>query len=269
MLLSLLDATSSNNMETSFSTSVVDGAGLWKSWCRNFSKPLTAHMDLLDNAIDAAGTSMAGQISIQREGENGLLIYNTCDEAPKRMSEIMVAYKSSKMVAEIGQNGVGLKQGCACLAQLSFCITKVYDAYSLGIMAETLQTDTRLSLPSIDLHGATDASVRDELEELCEDDEIMRLVLGEYGRGSVEQGITKLLHHMTVLREEQQYERQDFCFALIMDKLKHSADNLLQDLQEQLQFRYLHIPPCIVVKGGRPKRQFLLLARSFAGVFKI
>jgi hypothetical protein len=61
------------------------------------------------------------------------------------MNEILKLFISSKKDAgsdTIGENGVGLKQSCAALSDLSFVLVKNgRDRFELGILAKALQRD--------------------------------------------------------------------------------------------------------------------------------
>jgi hypothetical protein len=123
---------SDNDKTTNISQ--IHGIGVWRSWTRNFANPLLAVLDLLDNAFDAA-SPMAGQIHIDADrnkgdprSSRGISIRNTCQHPIKPLTDILTAYKSSKGEArnggQIGENGVGIKQGCATFSDISFALTR-------------------------------------------------------------------------------------------------------------------------------------------------
>ena len=122
-------------------------------------------LDLVDNSVDAAmqppdsgtatsSSSFAGHIEIYRDvyevmpGQTyttGLCIRNNSPNRISPLNEILKLFISSKKDAgsdTIGENGVGLKQSCAALSDLSFVLVKNgRDRFELGILAKALQRD--------------------------------------------------------------------------------------------------------------------------------
>lgn len=75
---------------------------------------------------------------------NGLCIINNSFHPIRPLVQVLEVYNSSKIHSgahDIGENGVGLKQGCATLSDLSFVLVKngVEGFVELGIIAESLQ----------------------------------------------------------------------------------------------------------------------------------
>ncbi len=146
----------STNNETNApnDSSNLDGVGLWNSFTRSFATPLLAVYDLLDNSFDATHTEK-GKIHIELdkddEGRNrGFIILNDCVEPVGSLTHALTLFKSTKGTAsdKIGENGVGVKQGCATLSDLSFVISRDIDQFGLGIVARDLQTSTSINFPS-------------------------------------------------------------------------------------------------------------------------
>ena len=74
----------------------------------------------------------------------GLCIINNSFHPIRSLVQVLEVYNSSKIDSgahDIGENGVGLKQGCATLSDLSFVLVKngVERYVELGIIAESLQ----------------------------------------------------------------------------------------------------------------------------------
>jgi hypothetical protein len=127
-----------------------------------FVKPflqLTAILDLVDNSLDA---SISGQnigflghchinhdtykeSTMSRKTTTGIIIINNCISELGPLQKSLEVYDSSKVDSgadHVGENGVGLKQACATLSDLSFVLVKngTRGVCELGIIAEELQT---------------------------------------------------------------------------------------------------------------------------------
>ncbi|KAL3798341.1 hypothetical protein HJC23_004994 [Cyclotella cryptica] len=139
----------------------VDGKGMWNSWTRNFRTHTLALLDLIDNALDASiqapgevSDNFIGRVHIlpdifERDERpklttTGITIVNNSWKPIRSLAQVLEVYNSSKLDAgsgDIGENGIGLKQGCAALSDLSFILVKNGDdsRCELGIVAEQLQ----------------------------------------------------------------------------------------------------------------------------------
>ena len=76
----------------------------------------------------------------------GLCIINNCLKRVRPLEKVLEVYNSSKInsgAGDIGENGIGLKQGCATLCDLSFVFVKngSNDDIELGIIASMLQKE--------------------------------------------------------------------------------------------------------------------------------
>jgi hypothetical protein len=139
----------------------VDGKGMWNSWTRNFRTHTLALLDLIDNSLDAsiqapgeASNNFIGRVHIHPDvfeqeerpkcTTTGVTILNNSWKPIRPLAQVLEVYNSSKLDSgsgDIGENGVGLKQGCAALSDLSFILAKNGDdsRCELGIVAEQLQ----------------------------------------------------------------------------------------------------------------------------------
>ena len=350
--LTTTPTTTATTTPISTTTSAIHGIGLWNSWTRNFSSPLLAMWDLLDNAFDAAeeeenhdhpenhhhpenhdhhpeNHSHAQPCRRQRSRSihidpdhacpdpttRGVVVRNSCVHRIPPLSEILTAYHSTKtaitkttataaVVAAcststttstttvdtnhdntttynnnnelpqpptprrfahhhhrrrncIGENGVGIKQGCATLSDLSFCLTRNQRELSLGMLALSLQTTTRIDLPSFtfdiseeeeevnddedeDHHHSTQNDINKkkkknkagdlkerlfhELDKICTAHPNVAQVIAQYGSGHVRTGQEQLVAHYQVLMNPAshgQWGKDDYVFCLILHDLKH------------------------------------------------
>lgn len=141
---------------TNVMASQIDGRGMYNNWRRQFSSPEEAIWDIMDNAFDACldGNNEEHTIAIDPDKacwnvqKRGMVFRNTCTSKISPISEILKAYKSSKADnVSIGENGVGVKQSCATLSDLSFILVRNKNEYSLGIIAKDLQRLDGICLP--------------------------------------------------------------------------------------------------------------------------
>lgn len=293
---------------------------MWDSWTRNFSSPLNALLDLLDNSFDAAmrpsstGNDVddeepatgatdncrrsyrgkivvnadkfqsvagsAGAVSPTTELTTGITITNNSWRKIKPMDYVLEAYSSAKgrderadgIFAEtIGENGVGLKQSCATLTDMSFVLARNDDNLSLGILAEALQPDNGMCLPSFDLKSKCKASLRNELVGIFMQyrDELGKCAK-QYGEGSLVRGVDRIVNHfgeILALEEEEGWGREEYVFRVILHRLKTNSKGpsandeaaeatLLYQLAAELPRHYIHIPPSFEVKCDGNKVDF-------------
>lgn len=137
----------------------IGGKGLWSLWTRNFKSTLLMLLDLVDNAVDAAMPSQetnenfTSRVQIYRDlyevmpeqtYTTGLCIRNNSPNEISPLKDVLKLFISSKEhlgTSSIGENGVGLKQSCAALSDLSFVLVKNGGTFELGILAKALQRD--------------------------------------------------------------------------------------------------------------------------------
>ena len=276
---------SSNN--TTITSSVVNGIGQWKSWCRSFATPLLAMLDLVDNALDAAvggggnndddaGSSSSSNNNYyyyrpqnssrivinydkpysahhynQSNNETtGLVMTNNSVEPIKSMHEILRVYNSRKTNdngQHIGQNGVGLKQGCATLSPCSFCLVKkttttatattqegaqitttTTNCYSLGILAGSLQTEQMCFLPVLQhdddyFLSGTSAERQMALLSWAEQNRGIAKCVQDYGSGSLLLGVQRLDKHMTQMAKGK-WKQYDHVFRLVLFGMHHQTN---------------------------------------------
>ena len=208
----------------------VNGVGMWDIWTRNFTSPLSALMDLMDNAFDATKQTpeqeFAAEIHVhadqgRSETVTGLCLLNNSPKYIKPMAQILEVYKSSKgnQTQSIGENGVGLKQGCANLSDLSFCLSKNLNQYSIGIISKSLQQERACVLPSFTF---TEFPSGLELMELFTTRSIEGEAIKKYGNGSLERGVTRIRNHFHSFEELQE---NDHVFCVILHHLKHGPSH--------------------------------------------
>lgn len=215
----------------------VDGIGLWNSFTRNFSSPLLAAFDLLDNSFDAAPAEN-GHIHINpdvaythdADEVKGFFIVNNCDKRIKDLSEVLTVFKSSKGGAAdaIGENGVGVKQGCATLSDRSFILTRNKHEFSLGVVALELQKVTGIYLPSFKFiwdpqhHGSLEDHIDYELRKICRENEDVASVVEKYGDDDLSRGILALLNHFVHISSGLwDLQSTNHVFSLVICELKH------------------------------------------------
>jgi hypothetical protein len=238
----------------------VNGIGMWSQWTRNFKSPLLALLDLMDNAFDATKQTQqefAAEIHVcadkgRNETVTGLCLVNNAPRHIKPMAQILEVYQSSKgnQTESIGENGVGLKQGCANLSDLSICLSKNLNQYSIGIISKSLQQERGCVLPSFSF---TELPSGLELMELFTTKSIEGEAIKEYGNGFLERGVARIREHFHSFEELRE---NDHVFCVILHHLKHGPSEqtqqnvnyhqnaivLMDSLKEALPRRYIHVP---------------------------
>jgi hypothetical protein len=269
---------------------IVNGIGLWNAFAKNFQTSLLAFLDLLDNAVDAVdidahhanhdnkfnnnnndddedendSTSTLARAYISIDSERaGISLINTCAKEIPVLQKIFELYSSKKGdTPEIGENGIGLKQGCACLSDLSLICTKSdYKTFQLGIIAKSLQTETSVLLPSLVFKSAS--TIREELIAWLNGNESIQQTVQQYGdEGDLQDAITRVENHFIKLQDD--YCDHPNVFGLFLHQVKQgkggSSSNrsggLLDELAEDLPHRYLHIPDTVRIAVREKRVQF-------------
>eukprot|EP00977_Amphora_coffeiformis_P006995 scaffold1515_cov162-Amphora_coffeaeformis.AAC.7 len=276
-------------------TTRVNGVGLWNSWTRNFKTPLLAFLDLMDNAVDSADVSShTGKIHIDRDQgtslcPTGIMMMNNSQEPIKDLGQILEVYHSTKQhnAESVGENGVGLKQGCAALANLNFVVVRHFDDLWLGIISRRLQTPEGICLPHYHLGNIkSSSSALSMVRALCAQEEAVSLCLMIYGGGNLETGIQRFVLKIEHMLKDPVWANEPHVFMLVINQLVHAqnhqlkeeesahttrshpgappADNFtspdaayvhdfLKELAEALPRQYIHIPSSFHLKVcGRP-----------------
>jgi hypothetical protein len=255
----------------SLATTAVDGQGMWRAWTRVFERPESACLDLLDNCFDASlhqgfhgrvvmkclqdevllaaststsssGSTSATMVSSSHSNTVGISIINNSRNQIKDLEEALTVYKSSKsqdstqqqelVKVAIGENGVGLKHGCATLSDTSIVITKNNKTVQFGIIAKALQSSKGVFLPSFSFHLRHDPAnptYKQELVDLVqdfvlfEDPRLGKVLAKDLGFGNLEAAIENLAHLIRNMYRDE-WAHDPFVFQLVLCKLHHSND---------------------------------------------
>jgi len=295
---SLLTHTERQNSSTR-KTTFINGIGLWHSWTRNFKSPLLAVLDLLDNAFDAGfstfNPTFKSKIHITedkwidsgsdftsvsatpfQESVTGMVIANNSADPICDILSILEVYKSAKADCEtIGENGVGLKQGCATISDLSFVLIRSKDKMALGVIAKSLQHEAGAYLPSypLDLEG----NMREQLEKIFKVVDHVGICAAAYGFGDLKIAIDRLVKHIEDMCSSSTWGDEMHVFRLVMDKIRYrnakeswqessnmengdpyrrAVNGLMQELKTALPSQYIHIPETFEVMIGMEKVYF-------------
>lgn len=270
------------NGKNEFTT--VSGLGLWGNWTRSFKTPLQACLDLIDNAFDAAlkpnndGSMFEGKIIVDREfhqspdqvgstvasvtangtGSNytreSIIITNNAKDPMKPLGEALKIYNSVKLrEEEIGENGVGLKQGCAALSDINFIFTRSGTELGVGFVCKELQRVDGCWLPSfsfsVECHPDDADEVRNqmkgEVDAIIESEEPIASLLKRVG------GKKSLIDNLCEIYSHDEWKSEDYVFRLYLADMKHRNPTeatggkepcLIDDLKEQLPIYYIHVP---------------------------
>lgn len=187
----------------------LNGPGLWDNWTRSFTSPVMALLDLFDNSMDATMCGdhknlkkihMFGDVHPKDANEEtGLCIINSCAHRIPPLKEVMRVFKSLKHTQQIGENGVGIKQACAALSDLSFVLTKNKSEFSLGLISRGLQEeDQNINLPTYRFIREND-SFKNFLDNLIASEEELEACVVCYGDNDLELGKDRLIRHFRKL----------------------------------------------------------------------
>ena len=138
-----------------------------------------------------------------QERITGIVVTNNSYRPIKALAKIMTVYSSGKGRKEgkeshdegnfaetVGENGVGLKQGCAVLSDLSFVLVHRGDVggdgngaskFSMGIIAKKLQRPEGLCLPSVEFDSNDLNSLEEEMLSLFSGTDVGECV-ARYGK---------------------------------------------------------------------------------------
>ncbi len=279
------------HLEHGKQTTTVDGQGMWRAWKRGFTSNLLAVKDLIDNAVDAAfapseSNDFIGRIDIfpdvYQSTTTGICLRNNCATSVAPLEQVFVLYESSKVNSgadAVGENGVGLKQACAALSDLSFVLVKrANNELSFGVIAESLQLRGGVRLPSFNL--VDDGSLYLQLEDhLSKPEHVdVRRCIADYGAiepndpPNFPVGMKRICEHFQDMNSR--YSGHDL-FEVIMDRIRHQSSNdytseqvdvhheqktrvntLMRDIKKELPKTYLHVPKTLHFRVGNDRLEF-------------
>lgn len=232
------------------STSHIDGKGLWASWTRNFTSPELALLDLFDNAIDATlHDDFDGRIEVYRDpplkGEgrsDGIILKNNCSRPIPKLSTVLTVFGSEKRADQIGENGVGVKQACAALSDLSLILTKDKGKnFSIGILFKDLQNSHGCLIPSFTFEKGDNFG--EEVKHLSENNAQFEAAMRHYGEDNVNDGVERLLAHLKdMCASEDEREFLVVLHRVIQRGHGGGVKTIMENLAELLPKTYLHIP---------------------------
>ena len=263
-------------------TTRVDGLGLWRSWTRNFKTKQLALLDLIDNSLDAAiegqnCDGFTGKVHLYPDicgkTTTGICIVNNCVNGIRPLEKVLEAYNSSKVdsgAGDIGENGVGLKQGCATLSDLSFVLVKNdSDNVELGIIAKQLQRMDGCYLPAFTFSTKSGSSLNEQMINLFSQPNNADLAkcVAQYGAGTsssdLSAGVERLCQHLN-----HSLFNERFVFMVIINRLhqvdakemnaqqKLIANNMLKELYTEIPRLYLHVPNSFEFMIGNKRAEF-------------
>lgn len=217
-------------LPTTMKQTVVDGQGMWRSWTRVFARPESACLDLLDNCFDAAlKQGFAGRVAMESYGDKAITIMNNSQSPIKRLEAALTVFKSSKnsnmsqydSKNAIGENGVGLKQGCAALSDCSLVFTRNKKMIEIGIIAKELQSSQGVYLPSFTFIITDVVDLEERINRWLAKHSTIKVALAKaFGSDTVvNHEITQLAKKMW----QNEWDKDDHVFLLVLCNLKMSA----------------------------------------------
>jgi hypothetical protein len=252
-------------------STAVDGQGMWRSWTRVFARPESACLDLLDNCFDAAlKLGFRGRVEMSSRHTNGnevwlsstVTIQNNSESDIKPLEAALTVYKSSKNTAHdydhddkdaIGENGVGLKHGCATLSDCSMVLTRNHSTVEIGIIAKQLQSSSGVFLPSFTFDIQDPAELRSVVKRWLQmNPEIMQTLSASFGTTvDVEEQVTNFGGYLY----RNDWNKEDHVFLVVLCNLKANPDvphdliesvspakAFLRDIKTMLPEHYINLP---------------------------
>mmetsp|Transcript_45843 Transcript_45843/g.139246 ORF Transcript_45843/g.139246 Transcript_45843/m.139246 type:complete len:809 (-) Transcript_45843:417-2843(-) len=243
-----------------------------------------------------------GEVHIDADTWNGrttgLKIINNSSQPVKDLGKIMEVYSSSKgrdehgadhsqeedltFAESIGENGVGLKQGCATLSDLSFVLTRGSDGkMGMAVIAQRLQSAAGVYLPHIYFNSTNLQLLKNEIRQTLASQHYSSVgdCVSVYGDGNFEYGLDRVLRHFAHLtkRGAGEWGEEDNVFCVVLHQPKHgrktedvdevvsqagltttkeqqyqeNANFLMQELRDELPRNYIHIDMDIRVGGEK------------------
>ena len=200
----------------------------------------------------SAAPSDNGHIHIDadRDEENnvrGIYMINNCQHRIKSIADVLTVFKSSKGDATdaIGENGVGVKQGCATLSNLSFVLSRNNYTFSIGVVAFALQKHSGIYLPHYEftwdpdiintlsasqsqshsqsqLNASLQNFLSNQLYKICTEDKAVSNQIKVYGEGKLTSGVHRLMQHFYRMTNDLwSIQHNPHIFSLVIHNLKH------------------------------------------------
>ncbi|KAL9185895.1 hypothetical protein ACHAXT_003672 [Thalassiosira profunda] len=205
---------------------------------------------------------MSDDTANSNNGNTGLCIVNNSVKPIRPLVRVLEVYNSSKVHSgsgDIGENGVGLKQGCATLSNLSFVLAKNAEEgfVELGLIAEALQRVEGCYLPAFRFElseeedeGAVLVNLREQMFNLFTQPKHLNVAkcIAQYGsaaRGSqsdLDKGIDRLVAHFRGILD---FYGSKHVFAVVLDDVHGDVARTtdpIQELRAAIPKTYLHVP---------------------------
>ena len=238
-LLALLDLLD-NSVDAAFVSLARDSANDAAMSMSGAPVPLgfrgTIHISA-DKTLPPRGSQGGGKSAAAAPGRiTGIKIINNSLQPIKSLGRIMEVYSSSKGRVEhgsqgpddedefadtIGENGVGLKQGCATLSNLSFVLSRNEGRWELAIIARQLQTEAGIYLPHFSFAASETRGLRKEMYAQFDRGDKITQCVTLYGEGSLEAGVERILMHVRDLSAPGSWGDHNSVFCVVLHELKH------------------------------------------------
>ena len=213
----------------------------------------------MDNAVDATlHHGFQGRIDVYtHDQDRAIVLRNNCFRRVAPLETVLQVFGSVKSdnVESIGENGVGVKQGCASLADTSFILTKNKRQYSIGVIAQQLQKQYgECLLPSFTMVCPSPQDMDHQLDQLMtlHPRELAECVRVGLGHGHFPTGRQQL---SSLLQSLLQQEDDDYVFLVVLCNLLHGPPGeLLNSFRDMVPRHYLNISSVNVTVNHEPVR---------------
>jgi hypothetical protein len=229
---------------------------------REFHEIQNQHTQSMDNAtsvISGVDSIVANGNGVKHTRES-IIITNNAKDPMKPLGEALKIYNSRKLrEEEIGENGVGLKQGCAALSDINFIFSRCGMELSVGFVCKDLQKVDGCWLPSfafsIDAHPEDKRDARTQIQNevnlIFNQEPVIARLMQTFGHTNI------LLDNLVEIYCHREWRSEDYVFRLYLANMKHrnpTSDTggkepcLIDDLRQQLPVYYIHVPVEMTVR---------------------
>jgi hypothetical protein len=242
-------------------------------------------------------TAATARIHVSRDPYgtfNGIVMRNSCREATPPIDAVLNVNGGTKKdkADQIGENGVGVKQACANMSDLSFILIKTPNRYGFGILMGDLQQE-QPCFPSMEFqknapptHSQTNRnssipSLYDQLHNACVyHSKDIGKAIASYGNGDPNAGIDQLTRHFDDMSKGV-WNSHPYVFTVLLVRLRHGAGskqdeqaqgeandqdegdnyrgralNIMKELADELPKKYLHIPQSMTIVINKQRLNF-------------
>jgi hypothetical protein len=228
----------------------------------NSAQPVAPLSDVL--TIYQSQKNKSGQASVYTPTPTTIKTEQQQQASPLLPSPLSKFQKDS-----IGENGVGLKHGCAALSDCSLVITRNHQTVQVGVIAQALQSTAGVYLPhtTFDYNNAT-AAIQQWLTSNPDIATCLQTAL-QTRNPSLASTVEAVVQLVVRTRTPGHWQTDDYVFLLVICQLKkffdkshvliqssHSVPSFLQTVKTRLPVHYINLPTTFDLKVNAERVDF-------------